>query len=468
MESDSAPRGPEPSPAEPPHLAPGQFLAGKYVLVREIGRGGMGVVWHAERPDWRGAPVALKVVRLPGTRGAIERFEREVVLAAQLRSEHVVQILDHGVDTALGVPFIAMHLLPGESLDRRLSRLKTLSPGEVALLMTHVGRALSRAHAQGIIHRDLKPGNVFLVDNHGEIVAKVLDFGLAKAIDGELLESRPLTIQGNAIGTPGYMSPEQLRGEANHHFGDLWSLAVIACECLVGKRPFRPGRSGERPVPSRLGAVPPGFDAWFAKATHPDIERRYQRVDELVSALCEVCRSGRKDIPRLEYETFSHPRLSTVTPITRPPVTRSNFARRSMIVFGAGLGLALAGLGLNAYFFVRQSVRVPITTTATETSHALTPSPAAEPAVMPDTGPEQSAPTPELAPSPARSDTAEASTETVPAPATAHRELRPSSTPSTKRTRSGFPRKRAQRPLVTEPPAPAAAERANEVLDEEF
>src|SRR6185436_4460519 len=139
--------------------APGLVLAGKYELLQEIGRGGMGSVWRANRLEWH-APVAVKLLRLPDAPRASERFLREVRLAAALRSPHVVQVLDHGIDASTGVPFIVMELLEGESLAARLSRLGRLPPTEVLTIVTHLGRALSHAHEAGIVHRDLKPDNV--------------------------------------------------------------------------------------------------------------------------------------------------------------------------------------------------------------------------------------------------------------------------------------------------------------------
>jgi eukaryotic-like serine/threonine-protein kinase len=444
--------------AETPRLVRGQIIAQKYVLVQEIGSGGMGVVWRAERLDLRGATCALKVLKAPKSRGALERFEREVVLPAQLNSEHIVHIYEHGIDAALQLPFIAMRLLHGQTLERRLHQLKTLSPGEVALVLTGVGKAVASAHALGIIHRDLKPGNIFLVDNGDDIVPKVLDFGLAKAIDGDLLESRPLTMQGAGVGTPGYMSPEQLGGLGNDRFGDLWSLAVIAYECLVGKRPFGPGVIGERPVPSRQGNVPPGFDAWFAKATDPIIARRYQTVEDLVEGLRRVCRSCRKPVPKLDYQRIQSPGLSSLAPVSSPPITRAFFARWHYGVLALGIALSLAGLGLNVYPFVRPTNPVaptargaasapeapPPPTAAAVAVPALTP---AKVAVVVAEAPQTAAPSgPEVTPA-ATSLMTEAAT---PAPITSQ----------PKQARRSKPHRAAKKPS----PAPAAtSERVGEL-----
>jgi serine/threonine protein kinase len=281
-------------------LFAGAILAGKYRLIAEIGRGGMGSVWRAERLGWD-APVAVKLMsaEIADRPEALARFEREVRLAAGLRSPHVVQVLDHGLDRASGTPFIVMELLEGESLARRLKRSGRLSPGETFEIISDVVRALGRAHAAGIVHRDLKPDNIFLVRNEDEGLAKILDFGVAKWTAPSLVESG-LTRPGSVVGTPFYMSPEQIQGSQNtDHRADLWSLATIVCECLTGRRPFEAPDfaqlavmllgHGARPLPSSLGPVPTGFDAWFARATTTDIRQRFQTARELAQTLAPLC-----------------------------------------------------------------------------------------------------------------------------------------------------------------------------------
>src|SRR5262249_22596563 len=156
------------------------ILAGKYRLIRELGKGGMGSVWMAEHLTLK-SPVAVKLIdpEIATNPDAVARFLREARAAAALRSPHVVQILDYGADGA--APYIAMELLEGESLGQRLLRLGRLSPAETSRIMTHVARAIGRAHDAGIVHRDLKPENVFVVKNDEEEIAKVLDFGIAKS-----------------------------------------------------------------------------------------------------------------------------------------------------------------------------------------------------------------------------------------------------------------------------------------------
>jgi eukaryotic-like serine/threonine-protein kinase len=278
----------------------GSVLGGKYKLISEIGRGGMGAVWRAQHLGWE-APVALKIMNrdISARPEALARFEREVRLAAGLRSPHVVQVLDHGLDEATRTPYIAMELLEGESLARRLKNAGRISPTETFHMFSELVRALTRAHAAGIVHRDLKPDNVFLVRNEEERLTKVLDFGVAKWTAPDISESG-LTRPGSVVGTPYYMSPEQIQGSREiDHRADLWALAAIACECLTGRRPFEApdfaqlavmllGNSG-RPLPSSLGPVPPGFDAWFLRATDPNIAQRFQTAREMAQTLAPIC-----------------------------------------------------------------------------------------------------------------------------------------------------------------------------------
>lgn len=260
----------------------------------------MGSVWRAEHLGLN-APVAVKLldlVHFDGATDALNRFHREARSAASIRSPHVVQILDHGVDPNFGIPFIVMELMEGESLANRLARSGPIAPAEVGRVFAHVARALSRAHEAGIVHRDLKPDNVFLVVNEDEEVAKVLDFGIAKA-QAHALGQDSNTRTGAIMGTAYYMSPEQISGNKNVDFRtDLWAMGVMACECLTGRRPFEADTIGgitlkicvePVPLPSSLGPVPVGFDDWFAKIIHRDPAQRFASARAAADALRHLC-----------------------------------------------------------------------------------------------------------------------------------------------------------------------------------
>ncbi|HEY3668934.1 MAG TPA: protein kinase [Polyangiaceae bacterium] len=276
------------------------IIAGKYRLLRKLGQGAMGAVWQAEHLTLK-SQVAVKFIQVDTAlhAEALPRFLREAQAAASLRSPHVVQILDHGVDD--GVPYIAMELLEGETLAARLERVGHLEAVEMSRIMTQVGRAIARAHEAGIIHRDLKPDNVFMVRNDDEELVKVLDFGIAKSGGAESLDAPVAadTRTGAVMGTPYYMSPEQTQGAKGADArSDIWSLGVVAFECLVGRRPFEAETLGglllaictkPMPVPSELAVVPAGFDAWFARACARDVKERFASAKEAIQNLRSVC-----------------------------------------------------------------------------------------------------------------------------------------------------------------------------------
>jgi eukaryotic-like serine/threonine-protein kinase len=286
---------------------PGQVLAGRYRLVALLGRGGMGCVWRAEHISL-GTPMAIKLVHpeVASRPGMLARFLREAQAAARLRSVNVVQILDHGVDE--GVPYIAMECLEGESLATRLAREGRLAPAPTALVMTGVCRALAAAHRAGIVHRDLKPDNIFIARDPAGSLVKVLDFGIAKLLDPlgarDTGSTGHRTETGQMLGTPRYMSPEQARAKKTlDGRADIWSLAVITYQCLTGRLPFEASALSELllqictdpiPQPSSVAEVPPGFDAWFARATQRDPDARFQTVPDFADALADVLSPGQR------------------------------------------------------------------------------------------------------------------------------------------------------------------------------
>ncbi len=275
--------------------APNLVVADRFRLNSLLGRGGMGSVWHATHLGLD-IPCAVKFIEGPHAAmpEAHARFGREAKAAAQLRSPHVVQILDHGVWD--GTPYMAMELLEGEDLGKRLARYGRLPAKDVCVIVAQVARALTKAHAAGIVHRDLKPDNIFLVRDDDREIAKVLDFGIAKAtgaIDGSNTKT------GAMLGTPYYMSPEQAQGtRAVDHRSDVWSLGVIVYLALTGCLPFESDALGDlliriivspMPVPSHVAPdLPAGFDAWWAKAASRDPAQRFQSAKELSDGLAMV------------------------------------------------------------------------------------------------------------------------------------------------------------------------------------
>jgi serine/threonine-protein kinase len=272
-------------------------MIGKYELVRCVGRGGMGSVWEA-RHATLGNPVAIKLVEIDmSDPDARRRFDNEARAAAALRSSHVIRVFDHGI-TDEGKPYMVMELLAGEGLDARLARVGRMTVSETSAILAQVCRALDNAHAEGIVHRDLKPENVFLSrDEEGVETVKVLDFGVAKIQKAGELDAS--TRSGTIVGTPFYMAPEQGRGlRGVDHRADLWSLGVIAYECVVGRLPFDGATLGALlveicsapiPVPSNVNpSVPKAFDTWFARACARDPKERFSSAAELADALARI------------------------------------------------------------------------------------------------------------------------------------------------------------------------------------
>ena len=219
------------------------------------------------------------------------RFAREAKVAAQLRGSHVVDVFEHGEWE--GIPFIAMEYLDGEDLGTRLDRMGKIDAQTTYRIVAHVSRALARAHACGIVHRDLKPENVFLIPGDDGEIAKVVDFGIAKHDAYSLRDKATKT--GSFLGTPYYVSPEQARGKSTDHRSDLWSLGVIAFQCLTGTPPFESEALGELmglilyedlPMPSeRDPSLPPALDAWWQRAAARERDLRFQSAKELADAL---------------------------------------------------------------------------------------------------------------------------------------------------------------------------------------
>jgi serine/threonine-protein kinase len=293
-----APRDTGPIPSDEPQLAAGLIIAERFCLVRELGRGGMGAVWLATHQQLgtrcavkflledrsRRDPQALSVARA--------RFEREAKSIAQLKSPHIVRVLDYGL--WLDLPYLAMEYLEGEDLATRLAR-ETLDAEATVAIVSAIARGLTVAHEAGIVHRDLKPANVFLAREHGNEVVKILDFGIAKMASAELGAS-DMTRTGALLGTPSYMSPEQADGSrAVDPRADLWSLAVITYQCVTGKIPFKGTALGDllmqimvKPLPVPSADKPDigtAFDAWWQRAAERDVERRFQSPEQLADAL---------------------------------------------------------------------------------------------------------------------------------------------------------------------------------------
>lgn len=400
----------------------GTLVAGKYELVRLIGKGAMGEVWLA-RHDSLGGEFAVKLVATTDdaeAETASGRFQLEAQIAAKLsrRTRHIVSVSDHGEEN--GISYLVMELLDGESLEARLKRTGPLDLPETTAIVMQVARALGLAHEEGIFHRDLKPANIFLSkDEDGRLLVKLLDFGIARAVKPFKTRSPFATSKDMVLGTPSYMSPEQARGlDSLDHRCDLWALATCAYEALAKRIPFE-GATVEDiflsictfkvvPIASVRPDLPPAVSDFFAKAFAPKLDARFATAQELAAAfealvdpaalepylgVPGVSPSGR----RLPAAPISAPNVAAAPPVP-PPVHQSSDPtpasidtlggaglpkRKNGVMIGGG-ALAAVAVVLLAVLALRGSTTKPANAAATApptvATTAETPLPPVDPA----------------------------------------------------------------------------------------
>jgi serine/threonine protein kinase len=366
----------QPHPHDVPDLT-GQVIGGKYRVLRIIGTGGMGTVWEGVHKSL-GQKVAIKFIKpaYASHPDARKRFEIEARAAARLRTKHAVHVYDFGV-TDDGIPYIVMEYLEGRSLSELLMEKGPLTGREVGLVIGQACRALTKAHEAGIVHRDLKPDNIFLATNTEDVgdlgfSVKLVDFGIAKIvqepIDHALSPMGGPTQEGAVVGTPNFMSPEQLTvGGAPGPLTDIWSLGACAFTAMTARIPFEGEVLGDivlkvcvtpLPIPTDLNPnTPSGFDAWFAKACARDPKKRYQTAKELGDAVELVCgvtglqpRSTTLDEDRVQYALRpAAPDAFSVDDMEMP----TGMSPRTALLAGLVLGLTVM-IGLLGLFLWRQ------------------------------------------------------------------------------------------------------------------
>jgi eukaryotic-like serine/threonine-protein kinase len=311
-------REPEPLP-----VPLGSVVAERYRLERVVGSGGMGVVAKATRLDDDSA-VAIKFIKLArlAQRDAVQRFHREAGAAAQLESPHAVRVFEIAT-TDDGTPFVVMEFLEGQTFAEHLQQHGPLPIALACRWLTQVCSAISEAHRHGIIHRDLKPQNLFARRlGSGALSATVLDFGLAKSLLPHPSEDGT-TSQNVVLGSPSYMSPEQIRWQSRlDHRTDIWSLGVVLHELVTGGLPFEGSWSaeifasvlGELPKPMRLARpdVPGALEAVVARCLRKDPAERFASAEELGQVLADLAQDGELD-----------GRASTSGAQARTPIARS-------------------------------------------------------------------------------------------------------------------------------------------------
>jgi serine/threonine-protein kinase len=367
-------------------LEPGTVLAGKYRIERVIGQGGMGIVAAAMHIQLE-QRVALKLM-LPhaiSSGEAVSRFLREARAAARISSEHVARVFDVG-SLETGEPYIAMEYLEGQDIAALLATRRRLGAEEAVDYLLQACEALAEAHAVGIVHRDLKPGNLFLVRRiDGQALVKVLDFGISKVSSGAGQSDAPATRTSALMGSPLYMSPEQMgSAKAVDARSDVWALGVVLYEMLCGEAPFNGDTlpqvcamvMAEAPPP--LEARAPGLPRLLYEVVHRCLEKpaaaRYQNVAELALALDPIASlRGRQSVQRIlhvqgvapraaspsEVAAVTAPQAGTYAPWgeTKPPVAGRR--RSTLLLVLAGL-VTLLGTG-GAWLGFRSHAEAPST-----------------------------------------------------------------------------------------------------------
>ncbi|MCC6553125.1 MAG: serine/threonine protein kinase [Polyangiaceae bacterium] len=306
-------------PATPRALEPGILVGGKYDLIRRLGRGGMAEGWLATHSPLK-TEVAVKFLSgdlaedstLVAEASARFRFEAQVSARLGPRSRHIVTV--HDADVHEGRPYLVMELVQGKDLGRLLEAEGPLSPALVADLLDQIAGALEAAHGFGILHRDLKPSNLLLTSGPGgQPAVKVADFGVAKALACDVpLDDPKATRQGSLIGSPPYMSPEQILGDRDLDARtDLWALGVVAYELLTGRLPFSAGTivtlaaavtKGAFTPPSEIRPdLPRALDRWFSRALQPARASRFASAPEMAAAF----RAALEGRPRRRAAAFA-------------------------------------------------------------------------------------------------------------------------------------------------------------------
>jgi serine/threonine-protein kinase len=292
-----------PAAIMPPEMgiAPGDIIAEKYRVDRIIGQGGMGVVVSAMHIHLE-ERVAIKLLRPEGAARseATERFMREARAAVKIKSLHVAKVLDVGVQPD-GRPYMVMEYLEGLDLGEELDRNGPMSEAVAVDYVLQACDALAEAHKRGIVHRDLKPSNLFLCKNHKPPIIKLLDFGVSKFKDNSLLAntSPSLTAEAALLGTPYYMSPEQIRSAKDvDERADVWALGVILYELISGRLPFDGTTAtavlaaicGDKPkqLHDVVAAVSADVSEIVGACLAKNLEERMPNVRELVRALAAV------------------------------------------------------------------------------------------------------------------------------------------------------------------------------------
>jgi|GEM_PF-3372438 len=279
----------------------GKRILGDYLIEKKIGQGGMGAILLAKQESLE-RYTALKIIlpKFSSNENVVKRFFREVKLTSRLEHPNIVTIYNFGKSRE-GILFVAMEYLDGANLDGIIRKTGPMAPERAIPIAAQIASALSEAHGKNVVHRDLKPSNVMLVKRGGMVdFAKVLDFGIAKSIEETGEDEPQLTMSGQILGTPAYMSPEQCSGKPLDARTDIYSLGVIAFELLAGKKPFMAEsaigflQQHLMTPPPKLssflpqGTVPAAADDVFQKVMAKHADHRYARALDFARDLAQA------------------------------------------------------------------------------------------------------------------------------------------------------------------------------------
>src|SRR5258706_2807113 len=294
-----------------------QVKLGRYEIVRELGKGAMGIVYLAKDP-LIGRLVALKTIRPSAhaddedTREFQQRFVREAQSAGILNHPSIVTVHDIGQDEPSGMSFIAMEYVEGQNLKEALTQGRPLNFDQIGDIAAQIAKPLDFAHSKGIVHPDVKPANIILLNG---LRAKITDFGIAKIASG----GANLTSTGQFLGTPNYMAPEQIKGAPVDGRTDIFSLGICLYECLTRRKPFggdsltsisyKIGHEPFPPLHEINPQIPDGYGEVVSHCLAKDPSKRYQRGKDLATALRSVIRGERPAKPE--------PLLEDITIVTR-------------------------------------------------------------------------------------------------------------------------------------------------------
>ena len=325
----------------------GRLIQQRYHVLRCLGRGNMGAVYEALDLTTN-SPRALKVLHpeVVSDDDLRARFIREAQVTGPIQSDHIVRVLDAGIDAETGSPFLVMELLNGEDIESMIVRVKRVSCEETALFLMQVSLALDKVHTAGIVHRDIKPANLFVTHrDDGSVCIKVLDFGVAKVLSSSA-SARATMVAGTLL----YMAPEQLTGASDlGPHTDIYAMGQVAYTMLTGE-PYWRGEvnssggfmevfqriangssepAGERARRRRALELPPAFDAWFSRATAVDVDKRFWSAGAAAAALAEALEvaltlpKGARSQPKQQQE--ASPSQQTLI-LSSPPSSSSDAA----------------------------------------------------------------------------------------------------------------------------------------------